>query len=232
MLKFFLFLLTAGGFFLFGAFLVVFYPYFWLTGFKENEVRFFFYFLSRYTMFVIKTGSKSFVVEGEIPPGAGIIVSNHSSILDILCFSSFGVNDAVLLAKDWPFKVPVMGRYARAMGNIALADLEEVKAQAKAAFGKGLKLIVFPEGTRSSGGQVQRFHSGAFMLAGEFNVPVIPVAIKGLGQTIPKNKVLIQSVDIKMCALPPVLPFEKSDSSALKMAQYVKSLIKEKLSEI
>ena len=231
MVRFFLFVLTCLGFFFFGFFAVVLYPYFFITGFRDNDARYIFYLASRYVMFVIKLGCRSFKPEGKLPAGAGIIAANHSSLLDVLCMSCFGAKDIVLLAKDWPFKVPVMGSYVKAMGNVRLGDMEDVKRQIKTAFDKGLKVMIFPEGTRSADGRVRRFRSGAFMLARELGVPVIPVAIKGLGQSIPKNGVMIRRADIKISILAPVMPFEKGGMNALKMAKYVKQLIVDKLEE-
>lgn len=228
--KIFLALLTLSGFFLYGLLGVLLYPYFFITGFREKEVRYFFYCVSKCMFLVVRLSAKTFVAEKRVPlpEGGALLAANHSSILDILCFCEFGLKDVVFLAKGWPFKVPVMGSYVRAAGNIDLekaGDFNGLKEKTAAALAKGLKVVVFPEGTRSADCKVHRFRSGAFALAAECDAPVYPVAIKGLGETIPKNGFWINSADIKLTLLPPVADWETGDTGALKMAKYVRRII-------
>ncbi|MDR0953129.1 MAG: 1-acyl-sn-glycerol-3-phosphate acyltransferase [Elusimicrobiota bacterium] len=230
MRKVFVALWTLSGFFVFGASLVLLYPYLWLKKFDEKEVRHFFYLISRTVMAMVRFVSKSYKVEilGSLPSGGALIAANHSSILDILCWGEFGLKDVIFISKGWPLKVPVMGKYLRSAGSIVLEDnvsVENLKNEAQKAFDKGLKIVVFPEGTRSVDNKVHRFRSGAFLLAQECNVPVIPAALKGLGQAIPKHCVVVRPSDIKLTLLEAVAPFEKGDISALNMAKYVKNLI-------
>ncbi|MDR1124088.1 MAG: 1-acyl-sn-glycerol-3-phosphate acyltransferase [Elusimicrobiota bacterium] len=234
-----LLILTLIGFGLYGFLGLALYPYFFITGFKEAQVRRFFYILARSVFWVVKRAAKSFTLEGarNIPAGAAVIAANHSSILDILCMAEFGREDIIFIMRGWPSKVPVMGAYARAAGNICLESSldsgDALKAAAARAFKKGLKIIVFPEGTRGPEGFLRRFHSGAFMLALDFKVPLVPVALKGLGGMIPKRGFWVNATDIKISALPPVENFTAPAGSApaLKMAQYVKTLIAKKLEE-
>ncbi|WP_428898338.1 1-acyl-sn-glycerol-3-phosphate acyltransferase [Parelusimicrobium proximum] len=231
-----LFILTVFGFFLFGLFGVLLYPYFWITGFKEGEVRYFFFVVSRSVFWVVKAASNSFEVvkKADIPPGPAVITPNHSSILDILCMSEFGMKDIVFAAKGWPFKVPFMGKYLSASGGIRTDNMESFaafKAEAEKRFCKGLKIIIFPEGTRSKDGSVGRFRSGAFALAIDCGVPVIPVALKGLDKAIPKNGFWVSASDVRLTMLAPVSNYEKYGNNALKMAKYVKELIVKELEE-
>jgi len=218
-----------------GLFAVLSYPYFLITGFRERGIRNFFYLISRYVMFTVKFSADSYSVEiMPPPPGGAIITPNHSSVLDIMCISQFGIRDFVFLTRGWPLRVPIMGRYLRAAGGQALEDADDFSAliaKVRSVFEKGLKLVIFPEGTRSADGQVRRFKSGAFALAQECGVPVIPAALKGLGQAIPKGKFWLRGSGIRLCLLAPVAPFEKADTSALQMAKYVKQLIAAKLAE-
>ncbi|MDR0735067.1 MAG: 1-acyl-sn-glycerol-3-phosphate acyltransferase [Elusimicrobiota bacterium] len=234
-----LLVLTLTGFGLYGFLGLALYPYFLITGFKEAQVRKFFYMLARGVFWVVKRAAKSFTLEGaqNIPAGAAVIAANHSSILDILCMAEFGREDIIFITRGWPSKVPVMGAYVRAAGNIRLEDTggsdAALKAAAASAFRKGLKIIVFPEGARGPEGVLRRFRSGAFMLALDFKVPLVPVALKGLGGMIPKSGFWVNATDIKISALPPVENFSASadGAPALKMAQYVKTLIAKKLEE-
>ena len=229
---FFLSLLAYSGF---GFFLSLAYPYFFITGFRENQVRHFMYLVSRYMMFCVRLSSKSYVIDGaEPPPGSAVIVANHSSILDIVCMSQFGMKDLIFLTGGWPLALPIGGRYLRGGFGLFAEETEDFNAltgKVRAAFEKGLKLVVFPEGTRSTDGRVHRFKSGAFALARDCGVPVIPAALRGLGPALPKGKIWLTSSAIRLTLLEPAPPFEKGDLSAFHMAQYVKRLIVEKLAE-
>lgn len=221
---------TLSGFFLFGLSLVVSYPYLCLRKFDEREVRRFFYVISRAVMSMVRVVSKSYSVEisAPLPKGGALIAANHSSVLDILCWGEFGLKDVVFISKGWPLKVPVMGKYLRRAGSVILDDaksFEDLTLQTKKALGKGLKVVVFPEGTRSTDNKVHRFRSGAFLLAQECGVPVIPAALKGLGLAIPKHCVIVRPADVRLTLLEAVEPFEKGGVSSLNMAKYVKGLI-------
>ncbi|MDR2735160.1 MAG: 1-acyl-sn-glycerol-3-phosphate acyltransferase [Spirochaetota bacterium] len=230
--KLFIFIAVPFGYGGLAFFSVLAYLYFLVTGFQECRVRSFIYWISRYVMFFVKIFAESYAVETmPVPQGGAIITPNHSSILDILCMSQFGMRDMVFLARGWPFRVLVMGRLLRAAGGQALEEAENFSAlavKARAVFEKGLKLVIFPEGTRSPDGAVHRFRSGAFALAQECGVPIIPVAIKGLGQALPKGKYWPMVSGITLSLLAPV---ENADTSALQFAKYVRHLIVEKLAE-
>lgn len=227
---------TFMGFFLYGFTGIVLYPYFWITGFRPKEVRYLFYLLARMVMFFVRLSAKKFTIlsEAPMPEGAGIIVANHSSMLDLLSYSCFGVKDIVFIVKGWPFKIPIFKSYAYSMGNIKVegADLDSTMAAVKKALDKGLKVGIFPEGTRSTDGKVHRFHSGAFRIAAAFNVPVIPFVIKGLGEVMPKNTFMLNAADVTLIRLAPIQNYKFTDDiDALKMAKYTKDLIIKKIEE-
>ncbi|GHS87466.1 hypothetical protein FACS189487_03670 [Campylobacterota bacterium] len=225
-------ILTAAGFFAYGVPAVAAYPYFYLTGFKENEVRSFIYYISRFCMGCVKRTTKSFCVEGALPTDAAIIVANHGSILDILCFCCFGSKDYVFVTKGWASAVPIMRRYIRTAGYICSDEngsFEDMVSAAKTIFAKGLKLVIFPEGTRSADGTVGRFHSGAFLLAARCNVPIIPVALKGLDRVIAKRQIMAKGGSVVRLSM--LLPC-KADNDHLRMARAVKEQIVKKLSEV
>jgi 1-acyl-sn-glycerol-3-phosphate acyltransferase len=187
-------------------------------------------------MTMVRLISRSFAVEikAPLPKGAALITPNHSSVLDILCFGEFGFKDIVFISRGWPLKVPFMGKYLRAAGSVVLdgvKSFEDVVKQTQKAFDKGLKVVIFPEGTRSTDGKVHRFRSGAFLLAQECGVPVIPAALKGLGSSIPKHCVIVRPSDIKLTLLEALMPFEKKDTSSLQMAKYVKEVIVKELED-
>jgi len=134
---------------------------------------------------------------GRLPwRGPAVIVANHLSMLDILVL--YGLfRPFKWVAKGELFKVPVVGwnmvinDYVR----IWRGDRESVKqmmAHARAHLARGTPLLFFPEGTRALDGRLQRFKDGAFRLAFEAKVPVVPVALSGTFEALPKHGLVMR----------------------------------------
>jgi 1-acyl-sn-glycerol-3-phosphate acyltransferase len=131
-------------------------------------------------------------VEGRWPgKGPYVVVANHQSILDILLLSRMP-REMKWVAKEELFRIPWVGWMLRMSGDIAIrrGDAEsggEALARAKAYLGRGMSVMIFPEGTRSARGTLLPFKSGAFRLASEAGVPVLPVAVHGTARGMPKG---------------------------------------------
>lgn len=125
-----------------------------------------------------------------------IFAANHQSQFDILVLQGFLGIDFRWLAKKELFRVPVWGPAMRRAGYIpidrshgrqAIKSLDEA-AQKIAA---GTSVVIFPEGTRSKDGRLQDFKAGAMVLAIKSGVPIVPVAIIGTHEILPKGKLLM-----------------------------------------
>jgi len=125
-----------------------------------------------------------------------IFAANHQSQFDIFVLQGFlGVNFRWLAKKEL-FAVPVWGPAMRRAGYIpidrshgrqALKSLEEAAKKIAA----GTSVIIFPEGTRSKDGKLHEFKAGAMVLAIKSGVPIVPVAILGTYEILPKGKLLL-----------------------------------------
>jgi 1-acyl-sn-glycerol-3-phosphate acyltransferase len=132
-------------------------------------------------------------VEGRWPSGRRpfVVVANHQSILDILLLSRLP-REMKWVAKASLWKLPWAGLMLRLSGDIPVTrgDPEsggEALARARAYLDRGMSVMIFPEGTRSEGGGLLPFRTGAFRLALEAGVPVLPVAVSGTGAGLPKG---------------------------------------------
>ena len=152
----------------------------------------------RFLRFVGVAISKAFPpwrlrLEGRWPASGGpfVVVANHQSILDILLLSRMP-REMKWVAKEELFGVPWVGVMLRMSGDIPIrrGDVEsggEALARAKVYLSRGMSVMLFPEGTRSRTGQLLPFKSGAFRLAVESGVPVLPVAVHGTARGMPKG---------------------------------------------
>ncbi|MXY97334.1 MAG: 1-acyl-sn-glycerol-3-phosphate acyltransferase, partial [Gemmatimonadetes bacterium] len=113
-----------------------------------------------------------------------VLVSNHASAADIpILFGSLPIQFRII-AKDSLFHIPVLGWCMRLAGYISINRTNPKKAmrslkKAARQIREGFPAVVFPEGTRTRTGELQPFKAGAFMLAIESGVPVVPVGISG-----------------------------------------------------
>ena len=113
-----------------------------------------------------------------------ILVANHSGLHDILSLAAYLPIQFRWIAKKSLFRVPFMGWHMRRSGYIAI-DRENPREAAKsiieaaAIIRGGVNAIAFPEGTRSSTGDLGKFYSGAFSLALRTGVPLVPISLDG-----------------------------------------------------
>ena len=153
--------------------------------------------------------------------GPYIVVSNHSSVLDIPACMGLPM-PLRIVGRSSLFRIPLLGLYMRFSRQISLdagsaADVLASLVQCKEALQSGASVLVFPEGTRSLDARLGRFHRGAFRLALDTGVPVLPVAILGTHRIMRKGELRPAGISesIKMRVLAPVHPGEYATARAL-----------------
>ncbi len=116
---------------------------------------------------------------GETFAEPAVVIANHQSFIDILVLLSI-CPKAVMVTNGWVWRSPVFGRIVRYLGFYHAADGYERLAPALAQkVAEGYSVIVFPEGTRSADGRIKRFHKGAFYLAAELGLDILPICLYG-----------------------------------------------------
>jgi 1-acyl-sn-glycerol-3-phosphate acyltransferase len=151
-----------------------------------------------------------FRVEGRWPdsPGPFVVVANHQSLLDIVLLSRMP-REMKWVGKEELFRIPWIGWMLRLTGDIAVrrGDPEsggEAVERAKAYLRRGMSVMIFPEGTRSRDARLLPFKKGAFRLAIEAGVPVLPVAISGTAAGIRKGGLAVAPCDAAARILDPI----------------------------
>ena len=130
-----------------------------------------------------------------------IIVANHQSLLDILAVAASLPLHFKFLAKRELFYIPFMG-WAMGLAGYIPVDRSSHESGKKAVFRisdllkRGISVLLFPEGTRSPDGKIQGFKMGAFKLARENSVEILPVVIEGTGTALPKKSMLLRKRSI------------------------------------
>ena len=126
------------------------------------------------------------------PRSRYVIAANHQSLLDILVVLAALKVNFKFIAKQELFAVPFVGWHMALTGYVALergnAESGRKTLESSRRYLKnGVSVLYFPEGTRSPDGRIHEFKTGAFKLAQDENVEVLPVVIDGTGDAIPKK---------------------------------------------
>lgn len=153
-----------------------------------------------------------------------MVVSNHQSQLDILAaFSLFFPFKWV--SKTEVFRVPLIGwnmmlnRYIR----LKRGDKESIKkmmADCEKSIAQGNSIYFFPEGTRSASGILKPFKPGAFILALKMKMPILPIAINGTKNALPKHSLNFHGrhhIRIQVLDEIPFSSFEKMSAETLSV---------------
>lgn len=165
-----------------------------------------------------------------VPGQTYMIVANHLSLLDILViFRLF--KDFKWVSKIEVFRVPVIGWNMSLNRYIPLrrGDRESVLQMLDAcrtALQQGSSIMMFPEGTRAADGQLKAFKPGAFQLAVECEVPVVPMVIRGTHDALPKRGFVLQGRHpIALQVLPPVPVEVVTSMTPDELTEHVRGII-------
>lgn len=140
----------------------------------------------------------------------GIIIANHSSFIDILLTAMLHPR-IILLTNKWVWNSPIFGMVVRLADYYPVMDgAEESVCRLRDRLGEGYSVLVFPEGTRSEDGKIQRFHKGAFYMAEKLNVPIYPLLIHGAAQAVPKGTMYVNDGNVSLKMLPAIEPGDPS----------------------
>lgn len=138
-----------------------------------------------------------------------IFMANHQSDFDILIALAHIPGQFRWLAKKELFHIPVFGAAMKAAGYIeidrhnhekALQNLDEAALRIR----EGKSVMSFPEGTRSSEGEIKPFKQGIFHLAIKSGVPIVPVTIIGSGKIMPKRSLKVIPGKVKLVIGEPI----------------------------
>lgn len=159
-----------------------------------------------------------------------VVVSNHQSLADIPIISHLPW-EMKWIGKVELFSLPLVGWMMKLAGDIPVNRSDRRSgARMLLAAGRCLQLrcsvMFFPEGTRSPDGRVWKFNEGAFHLAIRAGVPVLPVAIEGTRDCLPKRSWKFgPPQEILLRVLPPVETAGLTPGEAGALRDRVRGLI-------
>lgn len=145
------------------------------------------------------------------PKTSYVFVANHQGAYDIFSIYGFLRHNFKWMMKASLRKFPIIGISCKAAGQIFVDNSSPVAiratmAKAERTLSNGISVVVFPEGSRTRTGHMGKFHTGAFQLAKEFQLPVVPVSIDGAFDVLPRGSWLPRPAHITLTIHKPVTP--------------------------
>lgn len=168
------------------------------------------------------------------PRRAYVMAANHQSLLDILVLFRLFVHFK-WISKEEIFRVPWVGWNMSLNRYIKLrrGDRESVgkmMAAASDALREGNSVMIFPEGTRSVDGRLKPFKPGAFILAKENRVPLLPIIVRGTGTALPKRGFILPGYHpISVRVLPAIPPEDFASETVDRLSERTREIIGEGL---
>ena len=146
--------------------------------------------------------------------GPVVFVSNHTSNFDVFTVCFLDANFR-WLSKDTLFKLPIIGWAMRIVGYVPVVRKSAMSRSkclqnSKNHLISGVSMFFFPEGTRSRNGELGKFKLGAFRLAKEMSLPIVPVTIQGACEVCPSGSFKVNSGTILLTIGDPIFSNENT----------------------
>ncbi|MCZ6782030.1 MAG: HAD-IB family hydrolase [Proteobacteria bacterium] len=138
-----------------------------------------------------------------------VFIFNHQSALDAVLMVKLLRRDLTGVGKQEIKKNPIFGPLFRAAGVVFVDRANTAKAiealkPAVDALRQGRSLVIAPEGTRSPTPRLGRFKKGAFRMAMQAGVPIVPVVFRNVLDALPKDALVVRPATIEAVVLPPI----------------------------
>jgi 1-acyl-sn-glycerol-3-phosphate acyltransferase len=165
-----------------------------------------------------------------------LFTPNHQSLIEVpLCVTYLKRNIAYLGKKE-VFKYPIFGYGIRLIGVVPVdrgnsASAVESAKLAAENLRRGKSYVVYPEGTRSPDGRLLPFKKGAFMMAIDAGVPIVPISISGANEIMPKRQIKVFPSTVRLTVHEPISTKSYSRENIGELMQLTRTRIASGLTE-
>lgn len=138
-----------------------------------------------------------------------VFVANHQGAYDIFAIYGYLGHNFRWMMKKSLEKIPLVGYSCKVSGHIFVDNSSPSRTRttmqtAEKRLSGGMSVVVFPEGARTLDGRMHAFRRGAYTLAMEFGLPVVPITIDGAFKILPRGKSLPQPGTIRLVVHKPI----------------------------
>ena len=139
-----------------------------------------------------------------------IFIFNHQSKADVVIMAKLIRKDMGGVGKQEIKKIPVLGKLMEWAGTVFIdrkdgaSAIKAMEPLVDAIRKDGKSIVIAPEGTRTLSPKLAPFKKGAFHLAMQAGVPIVPVVIHNAGDVAPKNEFVMRAATVRVDVLPPI----------------------------
>ncbi len=168
--------------------------------------------------------------EENIPDTNVVFISNHQGDFDVPLLIMYLKKNIGFLAKKELSNVPIIRKWMREIRCVFL-DRKDVKQSLKAILESieiikdDYSLVIFPEGTRSKGPNINEFKEGSFKIATKTKVPIVPITINGSYKAFEKNHYFIKPTLVNITIHKPIETKDLSKEEISNLSENVKNII-------
>ena len=201
------------------------------------------WFLQYWSMKALKNCGISVTVTGQenIPHQGSVLLFNHTSLLDILVLHAYlGSHIALRFgAKTELFRIPIFSAFMKKIGTLPITrgnakKTHKIYLESISKIHSGKSIALAPEGGRSDSREIKEFKSGPFAFAIQAQAPLLPTAIYGNRNILPKKSLLLnlKSPEVKISILPPTFTKDKSMKDRHELKNKIRNQFIEKIKQL
>lgn len=167
-----------------------------------------------------------------------VFIFNHQSQADVLIMAQLLRRDMAGVGKKEIANTPILGKIMEYGGTVLIdrentaSALEAMKPLVDVMRNEGRCVCIAPEGTRSTSTNLGRFKKGAFHLAMQAGVPIVPIVIHNAVDVSPRGEYVMRPATVKVTVLPPIDTSEWVGSKMDQYVDYIRDLYLEELDQM
>lgn len=179
---------------------------------------------------ILKTTGVGVTVKGSPPPAEAsfVFAANHQSFYDIPVIFTSLPHSLRIIAKASLGSVPFIGWHLKLAGHLLIRDDDrgpEVLKKMQAMISDQASLIIFPEGTRSIDGTVDKFKGGVFLMAIDSGLPVVPLSVSGARGIMLRGRMTTRPGHVTLTIHPPISTAGMTRADARALSEKVRAIV-------
>lgn len=179
----------------------------------------------------IKTEGKELID----PKQSYVFLANHQGYFDIFLIYGYLGHNFKWMMKEYLRKIPFVGYACAKSKHIyvgdSLSSIQRTVLQAQETLRGGMSMVIFPEGTRTYTGEMGTFKRGAFMLANEIGLPIVPLTINGSFDVFSRKAKSVSPGTISLKIHKPIIVEERKGKPTKVFMQEVFDIINSSIEE-
>lgn len=158
-----------------------------------------------------------------------VFLANHQGYFDIFLVYGYLGHNFKWMIKEYLKKMPFIGMACMSTNQIFVGDsissISKAVEKARKTLNGGMSMVIFPEGTRSHDGEMMPFKRGAFMLANEIGLPIVPLSISGSYDIFSRNAKTVSCGKLTLTIHNPISEEERTGKQTKILMQEVHDII-------